>query len=121
MPKVYGFSGPWREMSERISYRLLNPQIITIASAFANSFLNNKTLPLQTTNEIVFDRYVTKYWNIGRQSDVNIICEKIDEVIQNEGITSKDVVILSNYYHILRDVEYVYRSHCEANRDKRTI
>lgn len=115
MPKVYGFSGPWREMSERISYRLLNPQIITIASAFANSFLNNKTLPLQTTNEIVFDRYVTKYWNIGRQSDVNIICEKIDEVIQNEGITSKDVVILSNYYHILRDVEYVYRSHCEAN------
>lgn len=110
MPKIYSFNGPWREMSERISYRMINPQIANIASLFVRTFMNNENIPLQTSNEIIFDSYITKYWNIGEISDVNIISNKINEIIHDYDIPSKEITILSNYIHILREIEYSYRN-----------
>ena len=36
-----GFSGRWNEMSERISMRILNPEISSLCSDFLKSFMDN--------------------------------------------------------------------------------
>ena len=49
MPRVNGFEGHrWREMNDRISMRQRNPQIASLASAFANYYqLSDQTLSTQ--------------------------------------------------------------------------
>ena len=62
MPPIRGcgFSGRWNEMSERISMRILNPQIASLSSKFANTFLENKS-PISIQDEFIFEKYYIKY------------------------------------------------------------
>ena len=102
-----GFTGRWNEMSERISMRILNPQIATLSSNFARSFLgNNSSLGIQ--DSFLFDEYYMKYWNIDSKTSAEILASNIKWIINEYHLNINDVVVLGQSINLLRDIESAY-------------
>lgn len=109
MPPIHrcGFSGRWNEMSERISMRILNPQIATLSSNFARAFLdNNSQLGIQ--DGFLFDEYFIKYWKISNNTPADTLAGNIRWIMSEFHIDEKDVVVLGQSINLLRDVEAAY-------------
>lgn len=111
MPSLRGCGfpgGQWSKMTERISMRILNPQIATLSSNFARSFLdNNSAIGIQ--NSILFDEYFIKYWKIDNKTKAETIAGNIRWILSEYHLDIADVVVLGQSINLLRDVEAAYR------------
>lgn len=108
MPVVPSFTGRWNEMSDRISLRIINPQIAILSYQFAKKFVDDSILALNVPNNLVFETYWIKYWNLGKDKDALSISQNIKWIINRYNIIPRNVVVLAGSINILRDVEKCY-------------
>lgn len=108
MPTIPTFSGSWGEINERISMRILNPNIASLSSKFSKEFVAPDINPLTTQNEIMFDDYKIKYWNIGVNKLPSCLAQNISWIIDKFHLETKDVVVLGQSISLLRDIEEAY-------------
>ncbi|HAT61452.1 MAG TPA: hypothetical protein DCS83_02720 [Prevotella sp.] len=109
MPRIPSFIGAWKQMSERISMRILNPQIAVLSSAFARNFLSLEMSTIAIENRLNFESYYVKYWNIGENFSAEKIARNIPRILEHYKISIKDVAVLASSINILRDVDFQYR------------
>ena len=109
MPPIHdcGFSGRWNEMSERISMRILNPNIALLCSYFLKSFLLN-TFPVNIDNGILFEKYYIHYWNLKDSTSPDTLASNIRWIISEYKLNISDVVVLAESIKLLRDIEASY-------------
>lgn len=119
MPVIPTFVNvPWTHMSERITMRIINPEIAKLSFLFAKEFVDSTMQPISLPNELVFEKYWIKYWNVGRNKNALSICQNIKWIIQEHQITPRNTVVLSESINILRDIQKYYtdESHsCTTN------
>ena len=108
MPVVPSFTGRWNEMSDRISLRIINPQIAILSYQFAKKFVDDSIQALNVPNNLVFETYWIKYWNLGKDKDALSISQNIKWIINRYNIIPRNVVVLAGSINILRDVEKCY-------------
>ena len=109
MPTVPTFSGLWIEASERLSMRMLNPQIATLCYDFLRTFVNSDYDPIAAQHGILFENnYHIKYWNIGFEQDALLLAKRINGIIEEYSLESRNVVVLGLYVSRLRDVVKSY-------------
>lgn len=112
MPMVRGFGkdNPWRNISKRVSRRMLNPNIAILSSHFAENFnISSEGLLAPQNNLNLFD-YKMGYWYINPPVSPDIIAANIEWVIRQFNLNTKDVVILGQTINLLRAVDYHLRS-----------
>lgn len=110
MPSLRGCGFPggnWTEMNERISMRILNPQIASLSSRFAQSFLGD-LYQIGIQNIFIFEKYFIKYWNVGNKISADTLAGNIRWIISEYHLEIKDVVVLGQSIKMLRDVEAAY-------------
>ena len=105
MPSIPTFSGPWNKINERISMRILNPAIAHLAYHFAKKYVDSSTLALNIPNELIFEEYFVKYWNIGQNTTARILSQNIRWIEEHYHLDFKDIVVLSESINILRNIE----------------
>lgn len=104
-----GFQGRWNEMSERLSMRILNPQIASLSSGFAREFISNDARNIEIQQEFNFDNdFNVKYWSISPESKADIITSNIRWILENYHIAPSESVILAQSINLLRDIEESY-------------
>lgn len=108
MPVVPSFTGRWNEINDRISLRIINPQIAILSYQFAKEFVDDSIQPLNVPNNLVFETYWIKYWNVGKNKDALSISRNIKVIINRFNIIPRNVVVLAGSINILRDVEKCY-------------
>ena len=110
MPTIHTFTGRWNEMSERVSMRIINPQIATLSSNFAIKFMDRNAQPLSIQNLLTFedDHYHIKYWNVGSEKKGMELCKNIIWIIQTFKLNTSDVVVMGESINVLRDIECSY-------------
>lgn len=108
MPAIPTFSGRWNEISERISLRIINPQIAILSYLFAKEFVDDSIQALNVPNNLVFETYWIKYWNLGKDKDAFSVSRNINWIINRFNIIPRNVVVLAGSINILRDVEKCY-------------
>ena len=110
MPPINGcgFTGPWNKMNERISRRIINPQIALLSSSFANTFISNDNSSIEIQGNIAFEEYYIRYWWGHKDTTAESVAEKIIQTLENCNIIHKDVVVLGETIKLLRDIESAY-------------
>lgn len=110
MPTIPTFTGRWNEMSERVSMRIINPQIATLSSHFAIEFMDRNAQPLSSQSVFSFeDDYChIKYWNVGSEKKGLELCKNINWIIQTYKLSTSDVVVMGESINILRDITCSY-------------
>jgi superfamily I DNA/RNA helicase len=88
--------------------RIINPEIAKLSFRFAKEFVDNSVQPINVPNELVFEKYWIKYWNIGRDKDAESLCKNIKWILQKHNINPRKTVVLSESINILRDIEKFY-------------
>lgn len=88
--------------------RILNPNIASLSSKFSKEFVAPDINPLTTQNEIMFDDYKIKYWNIGVNKLPSCLAQNISWIIDKFHLETKDVVVLGQSISLLRDIEEAY-------------
>ena len=113
MPSIPTFTGRWNEMSERISMRIINPNIAALSYEFAKVFVDETLLPLNAQNQLLFETYWIKYWNVGKDKNAYALTQNILWILQEYKIEPRNAVIMSESINLLRDVEknYLQLSH----------
>lgn len=108
MPVTPGFTGSWNELSERISKRMLNQQLNTLASEFSYKFgLSDK--PLVISSELPLEDYIVRYWKVNAVKDALPLAKNVCWILQHYNLDSKDVVVLGQSVDLLREMEYYYK------------
>lgn len=123
MPEIPTFEGRWGELSEGVSMRIQNPRIVSLASAFAKSFMDRDSRILPIQNVMDFNDYHIEYWNEGRTHNAQKLCDRICCMIQSCGLKLADIAILAASVNLLRDIEQYFsvptmRSFESANQYK---
>lgn len=108
MPSIPSFSGRWNEVNDRISMRIINPDIAELSHKFATTFIDKNIQPLSITNQLVFEKYWIKYWNVGKGKSSYTLNQNINWILSNYNIDPRKVTILSESINILRDIEKEY-------------
>lgn len=112
MPPIPTIRGGWNElnerMSERISIRLQNPNIAALASQFAKEYIPDFQRPIAPPQNILFEDYVVKYWDMKDTAKADEISGNIHFIIERFRLKPKDVTILGQSHRLLRDVEDSY-------------
>lgn len=111
MPRVNGFgqNNPWRNVSQRISMRMLNPKIALLSSRFANEFnISTESITIED-NLNLFD-YKMGYWVVDSSIQPAILAGNIEWIIRQFNLDRREVVVLGQSINLLREVEYQYRS-----------
>lgn len=108
MPTIPTFKGSWNEMSERLSLRIINPQIAILSYQFAKNFVDASIQALNIPNKLVFEPYWMKYWNLGKDKDALTLSRNIRWIIEQFKITPRSTVVLAGSINILRDIEKCY-------------
>ena len=108
MPVIPTFTGRWNEMNERVSMRIINPQIAKLSYLFAKTFVDKSIQQVNVNNELVFETYWIKYWNVGKDKDALTLCQNVKWILQEYRINPRDAVVLSESINILRDIEKYY-------------
>lgn len=118
MPSIPTFSGAWNLINERISMRIINPAIAQLAFRFAQKYVDNTIQALNVQNELNFEQYFIKYWNVGTNKTANILSQNIRWIKEEYHLDFKDVVVMSESINILRDIEKELlraKIHCMTN------
>lgn len=118
MPSIPTFIGPWNKMNERMSMRIINPAIAQLAYLFAKEYVDNTIQTLNIPNELIFEEYFIKYWNVGLDKTANALCMNVKWIKENFNLEFKDVVVMSESINILRDIEHElnkYQLRCMTN------
>ncbi|MDD6401913.1 MAG: AAA family ATPase, partial [Lachnospiraceae bacterium] len=102
-----GFSGRWNEMSERISMRILNPEISSLCSDFLKSFMDNLSV-INIDNTFMFERYYVNYWNLKESTSPDTLASNIRWIISEYKLNIGEVVVLAESIKLLRDIEASY-------------
>ena len=105
MPSIPTFTGQWNKINERISMRIINPDIALLAYRFAKEFVDKTVQPINIPNKLVFEKYHIKYWNVGNDKTANVLCQNIKWIQKEYSIEYKDIVVMSESINILRDIE----------------
>lgn len=108
MPVTPSFTGRWNEISDRITLRIINPKIAILSYLFAKQFMDDSIQALSVPNNLVFETYWIKYWNIGKDKDALTICRNIKWIIEQFNIKPRNVVVLAESINVLRDIEKYY-------------
>ena len=103
-----GFLGRWNEISERVSMRILNPQIAELASKFANNFVSDEMKPIVMQHNLFDDGFVIKYWNVGKANKAEKLVENINWITQTFKLEAKNVVVLAESISLLRELTFHY-------------
>lgn len=103
-----GFTGPWNKMDERISIRIINPQIALLSSSFAQTFMSKDHPSLEIQGNIAFEEYCIRYWYESKDVEIEFVAEKIIKIFDDYNIKHKDVVVLGETIKLLRDIESAY-------------
>ncbi len=103
-----GYSGRWPEISERMSMRIQNPQIATVASMFAHEFVSDEIPPIILPDNM-FDNYFIKYGNVGKCANPEKLAKYVIGIINTYELNSRDVVVMAESINILRELAYHYR------------
>lgn len=111
MPHIHGcdFKGAWKEMNDHISMRIQNRRIAQLCSDFAKEFLDGER-ELGYSDELVFDDYYTKYWDIGEQSTPDRLARDIIRILSQHRLATDDTVVLAQSIDLLREVDDSYGS-----------
>lgn len=117
MPSLKGCDfpgGKWKKINkdhnngnDRISRRILNPEITLLSSKFAHKFLSNNS-PITTVNNMQFEDNYVKYWNIKSDTQPYTLARNICWIISEYHLNSEDIVVLGQSIKLLRDIEYDY-------------
>ena len=100
--------GEWNN-SLNTGFRFSNPQLTTLAMNFQRRFFSSlMTDEIQREATLNFDTCV-KYFNVGKDINVDTLESNCRWVMQEYNIEPKDVVVLSQTCDILRDLDYSYR------------
>lgn len=109
MPPIYGFRGRWNEMGERVSLRIMNPQIATLSSKFAHSFNLSDSNILPSQQELLFEEdYYIKYWAKSIDSNSCDLVNEVSCIINDYELNVSDTVILASSIPFLREIEKEY-------------
>lgn len=108
MPSIPTFLGRWNEMSERLSMRIINTEIASLSYKFAKTFVDSSVPSLNIQNELFFETYWLKYWNISADTNASQLCQYIRWILQEYNLNTRDVVVMAESINILRDIEKVY-------------
>lgn len=110
MPIVKGFgkNNQWKNVSERISMRVLNPKIAILSSHFAKDF-NISSEPLKIQDDLNLFEYKMGYWRINSATAPEIIAQNITWILNRYSLKLKDVVVLGQTINLLREVDYNLR------------
>lgn len=103
-----GYSGRWPEISERVSMRILNPQVATVASMFAHEFVSDEMPPI-ILQDNMFDNYFIKYGNVGMCANPEKLAKYVKGIINTYKLNSRDVVVMAESINILREIVYHYK------------
>jgi hypothetical protein len=114
MPVVHGFTGRWIEMTNRISMRLLNPDIAQLASDFSREFDLDGSGVQALSNGLNLYDYKLRYWLISENTSAETLQQNIRWIIENhivddKKIQVKDVVVLGMSISLLRAVGARYQ------------
>ena len=109
MPKIPTFQGRWNEMSERISMRIINPEIAMLSEKFAKTYISEDSTPIAVQNAFTFERFYIRYWNVGKDVSAMKLACNILWIVQTFKLNIKDVAVLGLSIRLLRDVECAYR------------
>lgn len=109
MPKIPTFQGRWNEMSERISMRIINPEIAMLSAKFAKTFISETSTPLAVQNTFNFEKFYIRYWNVGKGVSTIKLASNILWIVQTYNLNVKEVAVLGLSIRLLRDVEWAYR------------
>ena len=110
MPSIPTFSGRWNEMSERLSMRILNPEIASLSHKFARTFIDSEIPALNVQNQLSFENYWIKYWYISDDTNALVLCQNIRWILQEFNLCTRDVVVMAESINVLRDIERNYTS-----------
>lgn len=102
-----GYSGRWPEISERVSMRIQNPQIATVASMFAHEFVSDEMPPI-ILQDNMFDNYFIKYGNVGICANPERLAKYVKGIINTYKLNPRDVVVMAESINILRELAYHY-------------
>lgn len=105
MPSIPTFAGPWNKINERISMRIMNPDIASLSFNFALNYVDNTIQQINVPNELIFEDYYIKYWNIGMNRSADFLSYSIRNIKEKYNLDYKDIVVMSESINILRDIE----------------
>lgn len=110
MPRVYGFNdNGWKNITNRVSMRTLNPRLAILATRFSNEFnISNEALAVQDDLNLLDYKMGYRYLNSSTPSD--IIAKEIECIIRQNNLNIKDVVIIGQTINLLREMDYNLRS-----------
>lgn len=111
MPLIHTFSGPWKKISERVTMRIINPEIATLSSNFAITFMDRNTQPLiHSMFAFEDENYHIKYWNVGSEKKGLELCKNINWIIKTYKLNTLDVVVMGESINVLRDIASSYEN-----------
>ena len=108
MPSIPTFLGRWNEMSERLSMRIINTEIASLSHKFMRAFVDSNIPPINIQNELFFETYWLKYWNVSADTNASQLCQYIISILQEYKLNTRDVVVMAESINILRDIEKLY-------------
>ena len=108
MPSIPTFLGRWNEMSERLSMRIINTEIASLSHKFMRAFVDSNIPPINIQNELFFETYWLKYWNVSANTNASKLCQYIRLILKEYKLNTRDVVVMAESINILRDIEKVY-------------
>ena len=108
MPSIPTFLGRWNEMSERLSMRIINTEIASLSHKFMRAFVDSNIPPINIQNELFFETYWLKYWNVSANTKASKLCQYIRSILREYKLNTRDVVVMAESINILRDIERVY-------------
>lgn len=113
LPMVRGFgdNNPWRVVSNRLSMRIVNPEISVLASQFAQNF-DISTDAINAQESFNLFEHKIRYWHTTSTVSPNRIAANIEGIIKEYALQPKDVVVLGLSINLLRDVDYCLRNDC---------
>ena len=70
-------------MSERLSMRIINTEIASLSHKFMRAFVDSNISPINIQNELFFETYWLKYWNVSADTKASKLCQYIIWILHN--------------------------------------
>ncbi len=69
---------------------------------------SNDRFGLNIQNELVFETYWIKYWNVSPDTNASLLCQNIRWILQEFNLNTRNVVVMAESINVLRDIEKCY-------------